>query len=159
MRTCDVAFGCLDGFARRAELEKSCRRALIPLIDIGMDVYKGNPYSIAGQVITSMPGGTCLRCFQFIKQEDLDEEGRRYGEAGGNPQVIWPNGNLASSALGVFVTLFSPWCNVDNRVAFLGYDGDKLTMELDARLKFAATECNHFKVISDLGDPFWKPVE
>lgn len=125
LRSCDVVFGCLDGFMRRAELEKSCRRAMTPLIDIGMDVFKGTPYSIAGQIIVSMPGKPCFRCFHFIKQEDLDREGARYGEAGPNPQVIWPNGALASSAVGAFVLLFSPWCDVSERVSFLGYDGNK----------------------------------
>jgi len=155
LRSCDVVFGCLDGFTRRAELEKSCRRALIPLIDIGMDVYRGSPYSIAGQVITSMPGEPCFRCAQFIKQEDLEREGARYGEAGGNPQVVWPNGVLASSAIGVFVLMFSPWCDVNPAVSFLGYDGNNLTVEHDARFRFAGL-CSHFEPIGDLGDPFWK---
>jgi len=121
-----------------------------------MDVYKGSPYSIAGQVITSMPGEPCFRCVQFIKQEDLEREGARYGEAGTNPQVIWPNGTLASSAVGVFVLLFSPWCDVSQPVSFLGYDGNNLTVEHDARFRFAGA-CKHFEPIGDLGDPFWKP--
>src|ERR1700756_12034 len=56
LRACDVVFGCLDGFSQRAQLEESCRRALIPLIDIGMDVHKSDPYSISGQLVVSLPG-------------------------------------------------------------------------------------------------------
>ena len=155
LRSCDVIFGCIDGFSRREQLEKSCRRALIPLIDVGMDVFKGDPFAISGQVILSMPGYPCMRCMHFIKQSDLDEEGRRYGEAGGNPQVVWTNGVLASTAVGMFVQLFTPWCRHDAASGFIGHDGNKLTLEQDARLKYAA-ECQHFSQLSEIGDPFWQ---
>ena len=41
LRGCDIVFGCVDSFAERRELEIACRRHLIPLIDIGMDVHPG----------------------------------------------------------------------------------------------------------------------
>ena len=156
LRSCDVAFGCLDGFSRRAQLEESCRRAMIPLIDIGMDVHKGNPYSISGQVVVSMPGQPCFRCVGFIRDKDLDEEGRRYGEAGRNPQVVWSNGVLASTAVGIFVQMFAPWCPLRPGSMFIGYDGDGFTLEHDVRLAAAGKlKCGHFAAIGDLGDPFW----
>ena len=158
LRACDVVFGCLDGFSQRAQLEESCRRALIPLIDIGMDVHKGDPYSISGQVVVSMPGELCFRCVGFIRDKDLDEEGRRYGIAGGNPQVVWSNGVLASTAIGILVQMLAPWCRIRSGSRFIGYDGDSFTLEHDARLAVACkTQCGHFSRISDLGDPFWKP--
>lgn len=158
LRACDVIFGCLDGFARRAQLEESCRRALIPLIDIGMDVHKGDPYSISGQVVVSMPGAPCFRCVAFIREKDVDDEGRRYGEAGGNPQVVWANGVLASTAVGIFVQMTAPWCRIGPDSGFMGYDGDRFTLEHDGRLALAAQrKCQHFVAISDLGDPFWAP--
>jgi len=158
LRACDVVFGCIDGFSGRAQLEESCRRAMIPLIDIGMDVHRGDPYSISGQVVVSMPGRPCFRCTGFVRQKDLDEEGRRYGEAGGNPQVVWANGVLASTAVGLLVQMLVPWCRIHPGSSFLGYDGDGFTVEHDGRL--AATiknPCGHFSAIGDLGDPFWKP--
>jgi molybdopterin-synthase adenylyltransferase len=158
LRACDVIFGCLDGFARRAQLEESCRKALIPLIDIGMDVHKGEPYSISGQVVVSMPGRPCFKCMNFIRDEQLEQEGRHYGEAGGNPQVAWSNGVLASTAMGIFVQMFAPWCRINPGSGFLGYDGDRFTLEHDARLAVAAKgNCQHFIAINDLGDPFWAP--
>jgi hypothetical protein len=158
LRACDVVFGCLDGFSRRAQLEESCRRAMIPLIDIGMDVHKGEPYSISGQVVVSMPGKLCFKCLGFVRDKDLDEEGRKYGEAGSNPQVVWSNGVLASTAVGIFSQMLAPWCRINLGSAFIGYDGDRFTLEHDAR--FAATvnhKCEHFGSIGDFGDPFWKP--
>jgi hypothetical protein len=158
LRACDVVFGCIDGFSGRAQLEESCRRAMIPLIDIGMDVHKGDPYAISGQVVVSMPGRHCFRCMGFIRQKDLDDEGRRYGEAGGNPQVVWANGVLASTAVGLFVQIVAPWCQRRPGSAFLGYDGDGFILEHDGRLTIAGKyQCAHFSGITDLGDPFWKP--
>jgi hypothetical protein len=158
LRACDAVFGCLDGFSQRAQLEESCRRAMIPLIDIGMDVHKGDPYSISGQVVVSMPGLPCFRCVGFIRAKDLDEEGRRYGVAGGNPQVVWSNGVLASTAMGIFVQMLAPWCPIRSGSRFIGYDGDGFTLEHDSRLTVASqTQCTHFTSISDLGDPFWNP--
>lgn len=158
LRACDVVFGCIDGFSGRAQLEESCRRAMIPLIDIGMDVHKGDPYSISGQVVVSMPGRPCFRCMGFIRQKDLDDEGGRYGEAGGNPQVVWANGVLASAAVGLFVQMVSPWCRIHPGSTFLGYDGDGTTLEHDGRLTVTGkSQCGHFAGIGDLGDPFWKP--
>ena len=159
LRACDVMFGCLDGFSQRTQLEESCRRAMIPLIDIGMDVHKCDPYSISGQVVVSMPGLPCFRCVGFIRAKDLDEEGRRYGVAGGNPQVVWSNGVLASTAIGVFVQMLAPWCPIRSGSRFIGYDGDSFTLEHDARLTWASeSECQHFKRISDLGDPLLETV-
>ncbi len=158
LRACDVVFGCIDGFGGRAQLEESCRRAMIPLIDIGMDVHEGEPYSISGQVVVSMPGRQCFKCVGFIRAKNLDDEGRRYGEAGGNPQVVWPNGVLASTAVGVFVQMLTPWCRIRPGSGFVGYDGDAFTLEHDRRLAAVApTQCEHFGTIGDLGDPFWKP--
>lgn len=82
----------------------------------------------------------------------------RYGEAGGNPQVVWPNGVLASTAVGIFVQMFAPWCPLRPCNMFIGYDDDSLTLEHDGRLAAAGKlKCGHFGAIGDLGDPFWQP--
>lgn len=60
-----------------------------------------------------MFGGPCLRCLGIVTEETLDEEGRNYGAAGGKPQVVWPNGLLASTAVGLFMPLVTPWCLSD----------------------------------------------
>jgi hypothetical protein len=41
----------------------------------------------------------------FLTEEKLAEEAARYGKAGARPQVIWPNGVLASAAVGLGVEL------------------------------------------------------
>jgi molybdopterin/thiamine biosynthesis adenylyltransferase len=157
LRSCDVVFGCIDGLIPRLKLEESCRRAMIPLIDIGMDVHKGSPYTVSGQVIVSMPGGPCFKCLSFIRDTDISAEESRYGHAGGAPQVIWSNGALASTAVGLFVQMLTPWCPQQQNSLFMGYDGDASTLEQDARLAQVRNRfCTHYGS-SDLGDPFWRP--
>ena len=58
LKLCDIIVGALDGFKEREELERFCRRHLIPYIDIGMDVHEIGKQSfiVSGQVILSNSG-------------------------------------------------------------------------------------------------------
>lgn len=108
LQTCDVLIGCLDAVAAKDQLDKFCQRFLIPYIDIGMDVHKvGAGFLISGQVVLITPGSPCLRCMGLVTDEALAQEARNYGAAGGKPQVVWPNGVLASTAVGLFTQLIS----------------------------------------------------
>ncbi len=99
---CDLIIGCVDSFSGRRDLEVFCRRNLIPLIDVGMDVDDSRGrVEIYGQVILSMPGRPCMHCMGFLNEEVLALEARRYGAAGGRPQVVWSNGLLCSAAIGI----------------------------------------------------------
>ncbi|MFZ1218767.1 MAG: ThiF family adenylyltransferase, partial [Chthoniobacterales bacterium] len=100
---CDIIVGCVDTFGGRRDLEAFCRRHLIPYVDVGMDVQQlaDQQYEIIGQVILSMPGKACMHCMNFLTDEVLAEEARRYGAAGGRPQVVWSNGVLCSAADGI----------------------------------------------------------
>jgi hypothetical protein len=100
---------CVDSIGCRSELEAFARRFLIPLIDIGMDVHESSgEFSICGQAMLSMPGKPCMRCMGLVTDERLAEEAARYGAAGRKPQVVWPNGTLASIAVGFFMKLVAP---------------------------------------------------
>lgn len=155
LRTCDLVFGCLDSFAGRRELEVCARRYLVPLIDIGMDVHlvEPEPPRVVGQVIVSMPGGPCMQCLGFLSEETLAREAARYGDAGPRPQVVWPNGILASTAVGVAVDLLTDWSRSLRKVVYLSYDGNAGTLVPHVRLQFLENEpCPHFP-FSELGDP------
>jgi hypothetical protein len=158
LRTCHIIFGCLDGYAERAQLEAFCRRFLIPLIDIGMDVYAVNKsHSVSGQVIVSMPGEHCMRCYGFITDAKLEEEALRYGAAGGKPQVVWPNGVLASTAVGLAVNLVCPWSKPVGST-YLEYDGDRHTVAPSNRLLAVKDRrCTHYYP-ADVGDPFFRSL-
>jgi len=154
----DVVFGCVDTYEGRGQLEAECRRYLIPFIDIGMDVHKsaeGN--QISGQVILSMPGHACMRCMGFITEEKLAIEAAKYGDIGGRPQVIWPNGLLASSAIGIFTDLITGWSGQKNRLAYIVYDGNTGLLSNHIRLNFMEDECTHYS-LSDVGKPVFKKL-
>ena len=158
LRDSSIVFGCLDNFGQRDELEAYCRRFLIPYIDIGMDVHevaKGQ-FSISGQIITSLPAEPCMRCMGFITEERIAREAERYGDAGDRPQVIWPNGVLASTAVGVGVSLLTPWCNFSELIPFIEYDGNRHVLRPSSVLSMLqGRECLHYP--SDaVGDPFWQ---
>lgn len=158
LRSADVIFGCVDGFKERDELEAMARRYLIPYIDIGMDVHKvGQYYAISGQVIVSIPGQACMRCMRFLSESKLAEEARRYGAAGHNPQVVWPNGVLASVAVGAFVKIFTPWTPEPQTSTYLEYEGNAQTVQVSNRLYgINHLSCEHYPV-TNVGDPFWQP--
>ncbi len=156
LRGCDLIFGCVDGFTQRRELEASARRYLIPLIDIGMDVHcvDDEPPRMAGQVLLSMPGGPCMFCLEFLNERVLAREGERYGDAGQRPQVVWPNGVLASTAVGIAVDLLTDWTRSMRGVVYLEYDGNKGTIKPDMRLEYLEDRsCPHYPA-DRVGDPF-----
>ena len=155
LRGCDLIFGCVDGFSERRELEALSRRYLIPLIDIGMDVHcvEGEPPRMGGQVILSMPGGPCMFCLRFLNERVLAQEAERYGNAGSRPQVVWPNGVLASTAVGIAIDLLTDWTRSLRDVVYLEYDGNKGTVKPHVRLEYLERKpCLHYPP-DQVGDP------
>lgn len=151
LRSCDVVVACLDDIANRLDLEKTCRRYLIPLIDIGMDieVAPGQRPKCYGQIATSIPGRHCFQCLGFHYQPDKP----RYGDAGGRPQVIWPNGVLASTAIGIAMDMIMGWTGNREVTLRLQYDGNSHQVspmrDYTQRLNFT---CDHFPPWA-VGDP------
>lgn len=156
LKTCDVIVGGLDSTRAKHELDAFTRRFYIPYIDMGMDVHRlsDEKFLIAGQVVLTGPGEPCLQCLGLVTEEGLAEEAARYGEAGGRPQVVWPNGVLASTAVGLLVQLVSPWHAAPKSAAFLRYDGNDGTMKGDAALTKFVGPCPHYSD-SDIGDPMF----
>ncbi len=158
LRDCTVVFGCVDSFEQRNQLEAYCRRFLIPYIDIGMEVGKLSEghYSISGQVILSIPGYPCMWCMGFLNKMRIAQEQERYGDAGYRPQVVWPNGVLASTAVGSFVGLLTPWRVPQELVLFTEYDGNRHQMHPSRTLEhLLPAPCCHYYPC-DTGDPFWQ---
>lgn len=155
LRDCDVVFGCVDGYITRSELEAYCRRFLLPYIDIGMDVTRFEGfYALTGQVVTSLPDRVCLRCMGFLTDELLAQEAARYGDAGARPQVVWPNGVLASVAVGIAIRLLCPW-NSEPVCPYLMYDGNRQVLTPSPRLAYAAARCCGHYPAQGVGDPLW----
>lgn len=160
LRSADIVFGCLDGFAAREALEAATRRNLIPLIDIGMDVHQreGTPPRMAGQVILSMPGSPCMKCLGFLTEENLTKEAAKYGAAGPRPQVVWANGVLASSAVGIAVDLLTGWAGLSAGPQYLSYDGNQGLVRVSPRLTHLPSgPCTHYPS-DEVGDPVYRKL-
>src|SRR5439155_21871034 len=105
----------------------ACRRHLVPLIDIGMDVHivGDEPPRMGGQVILSMPGSPCMTCLGFLNEVSLAREAALYGDAGPRPQVVWANGVLASAAVGIAIDLLTNWTRHAHAPIYLEYRGNE----------------------------------
>ncbi len=153
---CDCIFACVDSLTVRSEIETFARRYLIPLIDIGMDVHAfDNGYVVSGQVALSMPEMPCLRCMGLLNEGEMKAEAERYGAAGSRPQVVWPNGVLASTAVGCFMQLTTPWTICPEVPLLLEYDGNQQTICPSNKLPYLPQRCSHYSDLANLGDPFW----
>jgi hypothetical protein len=160
LRRCDLVFGCVDGFDERVQLEASCRRFLIPYIDIGLDVHvEGDePPQMGGQVILSMPGRACMQCLGFITPKNLAAEEGRYGDAGPRPQVVWANGLLASAAVGIAIDLVTNWTKGVRAPIYLEYDANSPFLKVHPRLQYhdESAPCPHYPS-SNVGE--MRPIE
>ena len=154
LKNVDFIFGCVDTMGARDDIERFARRYGIAYIDIGMDVHgEEGRYFISGQVIASLPGQPCMRCMGFITDAALAAENARYGAAGGHPQVVWPNGVLASTAIGIFMALRTPWNDQIPPPIFIEYDGNRCTTAPSPKLKYlAAGVCRHMDGTDGAGD-------
>jgi len=157
LRTCDIIISCVDSLQSRRELEVLARRFMIPLLDVGMTVSEnGKKFSISGQFILSSPGDACMWCLGFLTDANLAEEANKYGAAGHNPQVVWPNGVLASTAVGFCVRILCPWCE-DRDIhdsKYLNYDGDNGTLINNDLLPKLTYGCSHYRP-NIMQEPRW----
>lgn len=156
LKKVDYIFGCVDTMGARDELERFARRYRIPYIDIGMDIHgEEGRYFISGQVIASLPGQPCMRCTGFITDAALAAENARYGAAGGRPQVVWPNGVLASTAVGIFMALLTPWNDTTPPPIYVEYDGNRCTTGPSPKLGYLSPGlCRHMDGTEGAGDIF-----
>ena len=157
LRNSDVIIGALDTYKEREQLERFARRYLIPYIDIGMDVHDIGEQGtlVSGQVILSTPGAACLRCCGLITDERLKQEAKKYGAAGGRPQVVWSNGVLASTAVGLLTQIVTPWFLDPPAFVYLEYDGNKGTVSRSAHMDiYTDRVCPHHP-LDETGDPLF----
>ena len=131
LKDADIVVTALDTFRAREMVNRFCRRHLIPQIDIGMVIKtKDERLTLAkGQVITSIPGFACLRCW-FIDDETLTDEERerppgydRDPTAPGDPQVVSMNGALASEACNCVLDMVTGFSGGRRGARLWRYDG------------------------------------
>lgn len=156
LRECDLVFGCVDRHQERHELEISMRRYLIPYIDIGLSVVHHKPRTpfMSGHVFLSMPGKPCMWCLGVLSEKKVAEEATGYGDTGHQPQVVWANGVLASTAVGIAVDLVTGWTKQTSGIAYLTYEGNAGILNPSIRLTEIdlTRRCNHHQ-LAKVGDP------
>jgi hypothetical protein len=99
-----------------------------------------------------------MKCMGVLTEERISQEAQRYGDAGDRPQVIWPNGVLASTAVGMFVSLLTPWDKQSELVPFIEYDGNSPTLKPSSVIAILDKECKHYPIPKGLGDPMWNGI-
>jgi hypothetical protein len=159
LKACDLIFGALDGFAARRDLEAFCRRYLIPLVDVGMIVIRPPQRlpEIRGQVIASVPAGLCMHCLQFLTTKNLAEDTQRY-DTTLEPQVVWSNGVLASTAMGMAMALLSGWSGAEHPLCRIDYQGSTLAMTPSNFVKALGDRpCPHFP-LREIGNATFTPL-
>jgi hypothetical protein len=93
-----------------------------------------------------------MKCLGFITPEKLAKEAEGYGAAGPRPQVIWPNGILASSAVGLAVDALTRWTRKMRAPVYVSYDGNLSVITDHPRLQYSPNECQHYHM-ADAGKP------
>jgi molybdopterin/thiamine biosynthesis adenylyltransferase len=137
LKEADIVVACLDTFRARQDVNKFCRRYLIPLIDIGMVIKtREERLSLArGQLIASLPDTACLRCW-FLDDATLAGEQREHPagydqnrRAPGDPQVVSMNGTLASEACNTVLDLLTGYSGGERGARLWKYDGRRGELE------------------------------
>lgn len=131
LKDADIIVTPLDTFRAREMVNRFSRRHLIPQIDIGT-VIKTTDERLtlaSGQLITSIPGFACLRCW-FLDDVTLNDEAEenppgydRDREAPGDPQVVSMNGTLASEACNCVLDMITGFSGGRRGAKIWRYDG------------------------------------
>jgi molybdopterin-synthase adenylyltransferase len=136
LQSADICFSAVDHFGTRHIIEYFARMALVPVIDVGMQItVEGDDESrrvtsAGGQVVTSLPGGACFRCLGFLTDELLTRERNRYAgtQVEYEQQVISVNGLLASQAVTNMLGLFAGFVALSGLARYISYNALTGTM-------------------------------
>lgn len=131
LKSADMVVACVDTFRAREAINLFCRRYMIPLIDIGMSIQTHLERLVRadGQVIISMPGYPCMRCWfvtdAVLKKEQIERPAGydRNLDAAGEPQVVSMNGVLASEACNCVLDMLTGYSGGERGPRFWQYEG------------------------------------
>lgn len=161
LRQCDVIVSCVDHLQVRDDLNRLCRRYLIPLIDIGLEIVpdgetSGTLAAISGRVTKAQPDGPCLRCQGVVDDAKLEAErgGRPPGYAGDprlpDPAVVTLNGVIASIATTEVLQVVTGFAGDNSPNCGWLYDGLTGTVEKVAKPFRACEECQRERAAGDV---------
>lgn len=158
LRSCDVAFSCVDRHQPRAWMNQLAYDSRIPVIDMGsafrVDPQSGRVKSSGGRVVVVGPGRPCLRCWghldpNALREEALPAEEREALKASGyligvdvdQPSVIAFNTMLAGAAVIEFLRLITGFAGDDDPPNRLGFRFDEGEVSRSAVLPREGCRC------------------
>jgi molybdopterin/thiamine biosynthesis adenylyltransferase len=161
LRECDVIIACVDRLQVRDDLNRLCKRYLIPLVDIGLEISPGDNAAmtvaaISGRVTKVQPDGPCLRCQGVVDDIKLERErgGRPLGYTGDprirNPAVVTLNGIVASIAATEVLQILTGFAGPRSPNCGWLYDGLTGTAERVEKTFRGCPACVHER---GAGDP------
>jgi hypothetical protein len=134
LRQCDIIIACVDKLQVRDDLNRLCKRYLIPLLDIGLEIAPGGTGSgtvkaIPGRMTKVLADGPCLRCQGVISDTKLtaERDGQPMGYTGvariPDPAVVTLNGIVASIASTEVLQLLTGFAGTNSPNCGWMYDG------------------------------------
>lgn len=150
----DAVFGAVDGGRARNNIERICRTALVPYIDIGLRIDVADDKSIraiGGQVFMSLPGGPCMWCVGLVSPEILEADREEYVAGQPEQQVVSMNGLLASQAINGLLALIADYGDPFPPPLLVRYDGLLHSLKPD---DYVSAICPHYPLV----DAGWRDV-
>jgi hypothetical protein len=94
-----------------------------------------------------------MHCVGFLNETVLGEEAKKYGAAGGRPQVVWSNGVLCSAAVGIAIDMLTDWSGRLREPIYLSFKGSDLSL-LPSQMfsSLRGISCCHYPLTA-AGDP------
>jgi hypothetical protein len=99
----------------------------------------------------------CMYCLDFLNEKTLGREAQRYGDAGNKPQVVWANGCLASTAVGIGVDIVAGWTGAPFNDLYLSFDGNTQSLNRNHHLDYVPAICPHYP-LATVGPPVFHNV-
>jgi molybdopterin/thiamine biosynthesis adenylyltransferase len=132
MKSADLIVTCVDSFLVREQINAFCRRHLLPLVDIGLNITTEGERlkEAAGQLVVVTPDSPCLRCTPLLSDAVLERERTRRppgydlnADVEGDPQVVSMNGVLAAEACNSVLDLITGYAAGARGPGWWTYDG------------------------------------
>ena len=160
LRCCDLIVACVDRLQVRDNLNRFCKRYLIPLIDVGIEITPdrdrpGAVEAITGRVTKVMPAGPCLRCQGIIDDDKLaaERDGQPLGYTGAaripDPAVVTLNGIVASAAATEVLQQLTGFAGNSSPNCGWIYDGLAGTLERAAKVYRGCDACRYERGLGD----------
>jgi hypothetical protein len=106
---CDVVFGCTDNLASRRLLNRIALQYYIPLIDVGMDLERGDDGTLrtgAGRMTLVLPDGPCLHNAGVLVGDEVPPG---YVTDDPRPAVVAFNGIVSSLGVTMLLALIGAY--------------------------------------------------